>query len=161
MKIRRHYSLITVAQFFPSLTALGLHELLDLEAAAVMWHLSLLWNDPSAGMSVCITGIRSLILSSTPQMSKSASFTQASKALPNFSPIWLCFPGVCLSLWIPTKQALMASLCITWVNCFPLRKICMLCTGYDRKWERTQTWHHSSPCQRNWCLCTFCWIMWS
>lgn len=107
-------------------------------------------------MSVCITGILLPIPSSTPQMSKSASFTQASKALPNFSPIWLRFPrGVCLSLWIPTKQALMASLCITWVNHIPLRKICILCcTSCEVKWERSQTWHHSSSQKRNGCLCT-------
>lgn len=57
--------------------------------------------------------------------------------------------GVCLSLWIPTKQALMASLCITWVNHIPLRKICRLCsTSHDIKRERTQTWHHSSSHKR-------------
>lgn len=46
---------------------------------AVMEHLSLLSNGPSAGMSVCLTGSLSLILSSSPQTGKSSSFTQASK----------------------------------------------------------------------------------
>ena len=57
-----------------------------------------------------------------PQMSKSASFTQASKTLPFLTYDFTSQGGVCLSLWIPTKQALMASLCITWVNYTPLRK---------------------------------------
>lgn len=64
-----------------------------------------------------------------PQMSKSASFTQASKTLPFLPYDFASQGGVCLSLWIPTKQALMASLCITWVNYTLLRKICMLCSA--------------------------------
>lgn len=34
--------------------------------------------------------------------------------------------GVCLSLWIPTKHALMASLCLTWVNYIQLEKVLRL-----------------------------------
>lgn len=132
-------------------------ELLNLEPFEEIWDMSSLQNDPSAGMSACITGIFSSFLSPTAEMSKSASFTQASKALSNFSPPWLHFPGgVCLSLWIPTKQALMASLYITWVNCIPLRKMCTLCsTSDDIKWKRTLTWHYSSSHKRNGCRCTF------
>lgn len=63
--------------------------------------------------------------------------------------------GSCLSLWIPTKQALMASFCLTWVNFIQLWKICILCgTNHDIKWERTETWHHFSPHKRNWFICT-------
>lgn len=71
-----------------------------------------------------------------------------------FSHMTLLPRGVCLPLWIPTKQALMASLCITWVNYILLRKICMLCnTIHDVKWDRTQLSHHSSPHERHGCLC--------
>lgn len=81
-----------VPHFILSFPTLCLCELLDTEAAAVKWHLSSLWNDPSAGMSACITGILSLIFSPIPQMSKCVSFTEASKTLPNFSPKCLNFP---------------------------------------------------------------------
>lgn len=87
---------------------------------AVMKHLSLLSNDPSAGMSVCLTGSLSLILSPSPQTGESTSFTQASKTpfFFFFSPsrTTLLPRRSCLSLWIPTKQALMASRSLTWVN---------------------------------------------
>lgn len=134
---------------------LSLHELLDVEAAAVIWHLSLLWNDPSAGMSVCITGILSLILSSIPQMSKSASFTQASKAQPNFSPIWLCFPRGSVFSFESQPNRLWWRLCVLHESStFHWEKIYMLCSSsYDIKWENTQTWNHSSCHERNGFLC--------
>lgn len=65
---------------------------------AVMKHLSLLSNDPSAGIFVRLIGSLSLILSSSPQTGESTSFTQASKT-PFFPPIRLCFPGARLFLF--------------------------------------------------------------
>lgn len=63
--------------------------------------------------------------------------------------------GVCLSLWIPTKHALMASLCLTWVNYIQLEKVLRLRgTSHETKWERTQTCHHLRPHKRNGFLCT-------
>lgn len=134
---------------------LSLHELLDVEAAAVIWHLSLLWNDPSTGMSVCITSILSLILSSIPQMSKSASFTQASKAQPNFSPMWLCLPRGSVFSFESQPNRLWWRLCVLHESTtFHGEKIYMLCSSsYDIKRENTQTWNHSSCYKRNGCLC--------
>lgn len=106
-------------------------------------------------MSVCITGILSLILSSAPQMSKSASFTQASKALP-FLPYDFSSQGGSVFPFKSQPNRLWWHLSVLHESTtFRRAKICMLCTtSHDMKWERTQTWHHSSPHKRKGCLCT-------
>lgn len=111
----------------------------------ILKYLSLLSNDPSAGMTVCLTGSLLLILSSSPQTGESTSFTQASKT-PFFPPslMTLLPRRSCLFLWIPTKQASDAIVASHMSMVFS-QESDTCATIYSRKQERIHTCLQSNP----------------
>lgn len=96
------------------------------------------------------------LLSPTPKLSKGASFTHASKALPNFSPTWLHFPGGSAYPFESQPNRLWWRLCALHESTAFHWEKCMLCSmSSDIKWQRSISWHYSSSHKRYGCLSIF------
>lgn len=93
-----------------------------------MWRLLQWWNTchccEMIHLQVCLSASQASTHSFSPLLPRWAKAPHLHRLQRHrlFSHMTSLPRGVCLSLWIPTKQALMAFLCLTWVNFIQLWK---------------------------------------